>query len=80
MNLVRALALFGVGKKKSIRTIFSCFLKLRRSLRMASGCEKVQRVAGEGHQRVRNDHEQFLEAYESEFKMARVRAGLLVEL
>lgn len=34
---------------------------------MANGMERVQRLTGEAYQRVRNDHEQFLEAYESEF-------------
>jgi len=32
---------------------------------MATVAEKVQRVTGEGHQKVKSDHEQFLEAYES---------------
>ena len=32
---------------------------------MATVAEKVQGVSGEGHQKVKNDHEQFLEAYES---------------
>ena len=33
---------------------------------MAIGLEKVQKLSGEVCQRIRNDHEQFLEAYESE--------------
>ena len=33
---------------------------------MASGAERQQRLTGEAFQRLRNDHEQFLEAYESE--------------
>lgn len=33
---------------------------------MAKGMERVQRLTGEAFQRIRNDHEQFLEAYESE--------------
>lgn len=33
---------------------------------MASGAERQQRLSGEAFQRLRNDHEQFLEAYESE--------------
>ena len=32
---------------------------------MAKGVEKVQKLTGEALHRLRNDHEQFLEAYES---------------
>lgn len=34
--------------------------------RMANGPDRVHRLTGEAFQRLRNDHEQFLEAYESE--------------
>ena len=34
---------------------------------MANGSEKAQKVAGDVLHRLRNDHEQFLEAYESEW-------------
>ncbi len=33
---------------------------------MASGSDRVHKFSGETFQRLRNDHEQFLEAYESE--------------
>lgn len=33
---------------------------------MANGTDRVHRMTGEAFQRLRNDHEQFLEAYESE--------------
>lgn len=33
---------------------------------MANGTDRVHRMNGEVFQRLRNDHEQFLEAYESE--------------
>lgn len=33
---------------------------------MANGTDRVHRMTGEVFQRLRNDHEQFLEAYESE--------------
>ena len=34
---------------------------------MANGAERVQRLTREAFHRLRNDHEQFLDAYESEF-------------
>lgn len=39
---------------------------------MANGAERQQRLTGEAFQRLRNDHEQFLEAYESEGIMLRL--------
>ncbi len=33
---------------------------------MANGAERVQRLTREAFHRLRNDHEQFLDAYESE--------------
>ncbi len=34
---------------------------------MANGAERVQRLTREAFHRLRNDHEQFLDVYESEF-------------
>ena len=52
---------------KNRRLGFSCFVSVRYLLEMATVAEKVQGVSGEGHQKVKNDHEQFLEAYESKW-------------
>lgn len=45
--------------------------KRHRSFIMANGAERVHRLTGDTFHRLRNDHEQFLEAYESEWSFGR---------
>ncbi len=47
---------------------------------MANGGDRVLRITGEGHHRLRNDHEQFLEAYESEFGEGIERDCFVIEV